>query len=144
MSELHFKHISLDQLEQTAQQLVDSIAKQTLWCFEGEMGAGKTTFIKSICKVLGVTDEITSPTFSLVNEYQTASGKTIYHFDFYRIRSVEEVYDIGYEDYFDSGSICLIEWPSNIESILEGEDIAWIRLLKENELHRNIEVTFAD
>lgn len=144
MSELTFKHISLDQLEQTAQQLVAAITKQTLWCFEGEMGAGKTTFIKSICKVLGVTDEITSPTFSLVNEYQTTSGKTIYHFDFYRIRSVEEVYDIGYEDYFDSGNICLIEWPSNIESILEGEDIAWIRLLKENESHRNIEATFAD
>lgn len=144
MAEFHFKHISLDQLEQTAQQLVAGITKQNLWCFEGEMGAGKTTFIKSICKVLGVTDEITSPTFSLVNEYQTASGKTVYHFDFYRIRSVEEVYDIGYEDYFDSGNICLIEWPSNIESILEGEDVAWIHLLKENESHRNIEVVFTD
>jgi tRNA threonylcarbamoyladenosine biosynthesis protein TsaE len=143
MSSVYFSHISLNMLDQTARELVDKISAQKLWCFEGEMGAGKTTFIKAICKVLGVTDEITSPTFSLVNEYRTASGQTVYHFDFYRIRTIEEVYDIGYEDYFNSGAICLIEWPSNISAILEGEDIAEIRLTKENESHRNIEVTFA-
>lgn len=142
MQELSFKNTSLDQLNQTAQQLVEAVKQQTLWCFEGEMGAGKTTFIKAICKVLGVKDEITSPTFSLVNEYRTLSGQTIYHFDFYRIRSIEEVYDIGYEDYFDSGNLCLIEWPSNISQILEGEDIAWVYLSKENESHRNIRVEF--
>jgi tRNA threonylcarbamoyladenosine biosynthesis protein TsaE len=142
VAELLFPHISLNLLDQTAQQLVAAIHNQTLWCFEGEMGAGKTTLIQSICKVMGVTDEITSPTFSLVNEYQTAEGKPLYHFDFYRIRSIEEVYDIGFEEYFDSGHICLIEWPSNIESVLAGEDIAWIRISKESEQERTIQVSF--
>jgi tRNA threonylcarbamoyladenosine biosynthesis protein TsaE len=140
---MKFQHISLSQLEQTARTLVDSIQQENIWCFEGEMGAGKTTLIKAICKVFGVTDEITSPTFSLVNEYRTSDGNTIYHFDFYRIRSIEEVYDIGYEDYFDSGNICLIEWPSNIRELLENETTARIHLTKEDESHRNIEVHFS-
>lgn len=139
--EEQFTHITLANLEETAGLLIQSIQQQTLWCFEGEMGAGKTTLIRAICKVLGVADEVTSPTFSLVNEYRTQSGETVYHFDFYRIRSIEEVYDIGYEDYFDSGHICLIEWPSNIESILAGEDTVWIHLTKENESSRTIRVT---
>lgn len=142
MSSLQFEAVTINKLDETARSLIQSITQQTLWCFEGEMGAGKTTFIKVICKELGVTGEVTSPTFSLVNEYRTASGDTVYHFDFYRIRSIEEVYDIGYEDYFDSGHICLIEWPSNIASILEGENAAWIYLTKENELHRNIRVVY--
>ena len=142
MSQLQFLNISLDELSQTASQLVSSIGAQTIWCFEGEMGAGKTTFIKEICKILGVEEDITSPTFSLVNEYKTANGKTIYHFDFYRIRSIEEVYDIGYEDYFFSNNICLIEWPSKVEELLEGEDIATIIIQKQSENSRNIMASF--
>ena len=92
-----------------------------IWIFDGEMGAGKTTLIKSICKNLGVIDEVSSPTFSIVNEYKTVDGKTVYHFDFYRIKSIEEVYDMGVEDYFNSGNICLIEWPEKIKEILENE-----------------------
>jgi tRNA threonylcarbamoyladenosine biosynthesis protein TsaE len=142
MSQIQFSEISLELLNQTARQLVADIGKQTIWCFEGEMGAGKTTFIKEICKVLGVEEEITSPTFSLVNEYKTTSGKTIYHFDFYRIRSIEEVYDIGYEDYFYSNNICLIEWPSKVEELLEGEDLVTITIIKESEESRSISVEF--
>ena len=92
-----------------------------IWIFDGEMGAGKTTLIKSICKNLGVFDEVSSPTFSIVNEYKTVDGKTVYHFDFYRIKSIEEAYDMGVEDYFSSGNICLIEWPEKIKEILENE-----------------------
>ena len=102
------------------------------------MGAGKTTLIKEICASLGILTPITSPTFSLVNEYQTPSGKPIYHFDFYRINSIEEVYDIGYEDYFYSGHICLIEWPEKIESLLAGESVFKITLTKTNETNREI------
>ena len=82
------------------------------------MGAGKTTFIKALCEVLGVEDVITSPTFSLINEYTDGQGNPIYHFDFYRIKKLEEVYDMGYEDYFYSGCLCLLEWPELIEEIL--------------------------
>lgn len=83
------------------------------------MGAGKTSLIKAICKHLGIEDSISSPTFSIVNEYQSRNGQIIYHFDFYRIRKIEEVYDIGFEDYFDSGNICLLEWPEKISKEIE-------------------------
>ena len=82
------------------------------------MGAGKTTFIKALCEVLGVEDVITSPTFAIINEYTDGNGDPIYHFDFYRIKKLEEVYDMGYEDYFYSGNLCLLEWPELIEEIL--------------------------
>lgn len=103
------------------------------------MGSGKTTLIQSICASLGVTDEVTSPTFSLVNEYRSASGNPIYHFDFYRIRNLEEVFDIGYEDYFYSGHLCLIEWPSLVAPLLEGEPTLRIQLTKTNAAERSIE-----
>jgi tRNA threonylcarbamoyladenosine biosynthesis protein TsaE len=86
--------------------------------FEGEMGAGKTTFIKAICRELGVTDAVSSPTFSIVNEYETTSGKRLYHFDFYRIEEEQEALDIGTLEYFDSGNLCLIEWPSKVPNLL--------------------------
>jgi tRNA threonylcarbamoyladenosine biosynthesis protein TsaE len=117
-------------LNYTLQNIVDAAANiiahsnhRKLWIFRGEMGAGKTTLIKSICELLQVKDEISSPTFSLVNEYHTTNGKKVFHFDFYRIKSIEEVYDMGYEDYFYSNQICLIEWPEKIEEILVGEDL---------------------
>ncbi len=141
MTELVFSDITLNTLAQTAQNIIQSSNSHTLWCFEGEMGAGKTTLIKTICKELGVQDDITSPTFSLVNEYRTAEGNPIYHFDFYRIRSIEEVYDIGYEDYFYSGHICLIEWPSQIEELLADESVLTITLEKTSEDARTIRVS---
>lgn len=87
------------------------------------MGAGKTTFIKALCEELGVDDVITSPTFAIVNDYTAEDDQHIYHFDFYRIKKLEEVFDMGYEDYFYSGSLCFIEWPELIEEILPGDSI---------------------
>ena len=86
--------------------------------FYGSMGAGKTTLIKNLCHRMGVTDEVNSPTFAIVNEYVTEEGESVYHFDFYRIKKLEEAYDIGYENYFYSGYLCLIEWPEMIEPLL--------------------------
>ena len=127
---------TLDSINAAAKQIIDSANDRKLWTFDGEMGAGKTTLIKAICKNFGVMDEVSSPTFSLVNEYKTNDGKTIYHFDFYRIKNIEEVYDIGYEDYFFSGNICLIEWPEKIEELLEGEDVFKIKIEKVSERER--------
>jgi tRNA threonylcarbamoyladenosine biosynthesis protein TsaE len=93
----------------------------SIWCFNGEMGAGKTTLVSRICEELQVVSEVSSPSFSIVNEYTTLAGKKVYHFDFYRIKTLEEVYDIGYEEYFDSGEICLIEWPEKIAELLLDE-----------------------
>lgn len=108
----------LSDLDIVAKGFLKKMYKNKVFAFYGEMGAGKTTFIKAICRAMGVTANVTSPTFSLVNEYEKDDGKPIYHFDFYRIKSIEEVYDLGYEDYFYSGNICFIEWPELIEAIL--------------------------
>lgn len=103
--------------------------------FYGEMGVGKTTFIKAICKLLDVTDNVSSPTFSLVNEYHTARGEVVFHFDFYRINSVSEVYDMGYEEYFYSGHLCLMEWPEKIEELLD-EEVVKIHISQNNGLRK--------
>ena len=96
----------------------------TVFAFYGKMGAGKTTFIKAICEELGVTDVINSPTFAIVNEYRSdETGELIYHFDFYRIKKLDEVYDMGYEDYFYSGALCFIEWPELVEEVLPGDAV---------------------
>ena len=109
----------LEGLETAARQFLAETAGHSLVAFYAPMGAGKTTFITSVCKVLGVKeDAVSSPTFAIVNEYRTASRESIYHFDFYRIKKLEEVYDMGYEDYFYSGCLCLIEWPELIEEVL--------------------------
>lgn len=110
--------MTLDNITTEARQFLNTIGSSRVIAFYGKMGAGKTTFIKAICQQLGVQDVITSPTFAIVNEYTAASGDPIYHFDFYRIRRIEEVYDMGYEDYFYSGNLCLIEWPELIEDLL--------------------------
>ena len=107
---------NIDSIREAARQFVTATGENTVFAFYGKMGAGKTTFIKAVCEELGVEDVITSPTFAIVNEYRSdTTGELIYHFDFYRIKKIEEVYDMGYEDYFYSGALCFIEWPELIE-----------------------------
>lgn len=113
-----FEIASLDQIHQTAKQFIQAMNGKTIFAFYGSMGAGKTSFIKAICEELGVTDAINSPTFAIVNEYSIPDGALVYHFDFYRIEKTEEAFDLGYEEYFDSGQYCFIEWPEKIESLL--------------------------
>ena len=107
-----------EELAEAAKILLDKYPSNRLFAFYGEMGAGKTTFIISICRELEVIDNISSPTFAIVNVYQTQTEDELYHFDFYRIKSLEEVYDIGYEDYFFSDRYCLMEWPEMIEQLI--------------------------
>ncbi len=115
---------SLDHIQEAARQFVSAMGDDTVFAFYGKMGAGKTTFIKAVCQELGVTDNVTSPTFAIVNEYRSdTTGELIYHFDFYRIKKLDEVYDMGYEDYFYSGAICFIEWPELIEELLPGNTV---------------------
>ena len=118
-----FKINSIETIHDTARQFLGEIGTSKVLAFYGKMGAGKTTFIKAICEELGVADVITSPTFAIVNEYTDGKGEPVYHFDFYRIKKHDEVYDMGFEDYVDSGSLCLMEWPELIEEILPSDTI---------------------
>ena len=116
---MEIKINSLADINEAAKQFIENMGDGKVFAFYGKMGAGKTKFIKAICEELGVDDVITSPTFAIVNEYQSATtGDSIYHFDFYRIKKLEEVYDMGYEDYFYSGSLCFLEWPELIDDLL--------------------------
>lgn len=119
---MEIKIQDLEHISEAAKQFVDQIGNHKVFAFYGSMGAGKTTFIKAVCEELGVEDVITSPTFAIVNEYTGKEG-TIYHFDFYRIKKLEEVYDMGYEDYFYSGALCFIEWPELIEEVLPNDAV---------------------
>ena len=115
---------SMDGIREAARQFIGNMGDASVFAFYGSMGAGKTTFIKAICEELGVEDVITSPTFAIVNEYRAnETGELIYHFDFYRIKKIEEVYDMGYEDYFYSGALCFIEWPELIEELLPDDAV---------------------
>ena len=109
---------SLDDLAHVAQEILASLEGRSVVAFCGAMGAGKTTLISAIMEQLGSSDSVTSPTFALVNQYDTADGNTVYHFDFYRINRIDEVFDMGYEEYFYSGDLCLIEWPELVENLL--------------------------
>ncbi len=120
---MQIKIESLDDIHAAAKKFVEQLGKGRVFAFYGKMGAGKTTFIKAVCEVLGVSDVITSPTFAIVNEYTTEEGEPIYHFDFYRIKKIEEVYDMGYEDYFYSGRLCLLEWPELVEDLLPDDAV---------------------
>lgn len=118
---------SLAELKSVAEAVIESLNGRNVVAFCGTMGAGKTTLISSIMEYLGSNDTVTSPTFALVNQYGTAAGEVVYHFDFYRINRIEEVYDMGYEEYFYSGDLCLIEWPELIEDLLP-EDAMVVRI----------------
>ena len=113
---MDYRVSQLQELNDVAAELIRSFPQSRIFFFFGEMGAGKTTFIKALCGELGVADEVSSPTYSIVNEYQSESGK-VYHFDFYRLKSETEALDMGYEEYFYNGNYCLVEWPEKIENL---------------------------
>ena len=128
----------LEDIRNAARQFVDNMGNGNVFAFYGKMGAGKTTFIKAVCEELGVDDVITSPTFAIVNEYRAEpSGELIYHFDFYRIKKIEEVYDMGSEDYFYSGALYFIEWPELIEELLPG-DATCVRIEEKEDGSRTV------
>ncbi len=110
-----------EDLDLIAASLIDTHADDKIFVFYGDLGAGKTTFIKRFCKILEVKDMVQSPSFSIINEYKTKENMSVYHMDFYRIDKLEEVFDIGFEEYLYSGSYCFIEWPEKIEQILPQE-----------------------
>jgi len=130
---------SLEDISEAAKRFVTAMDEADVFAFYGKMGAGKTTFIKAVCEELGVEDVITSPTFSIVNEYRSdTTGELIYHFDFYRIKKLEEVYDMGYEDYFYSGALCFIEWPELIEELLP-DDAVRVFITESDDGRRKVE-----
>ena len=118
MKDKLYKIDGVGQLSDVSDYLISLREEADVIAFYGSMGAGKTTLIKNLCHRMGVTDEVNSPTFAIVNEYVTEDGESVYHFDFYRIKKLEEAYDIGYDNYFYSGNLCLIEWPEMIEPLL--------------------------
>ncbi len=118
---------SLQELDSAARSFLEAAAEVDVIAFSGEMGVGKTTFIQALCRNLGIMVEVSSPTFSLVNEYFTPEGDSIFHFDLYRIEANEELFDMGYEEYFYSGSLCLIEWPEKAGSLIP-EDALWVSI----------------
>ena len=121
---MEIKIQSLEHIHEAAREFIAAMGDHTVFALYGKMGAGKTTFIKALCQELGVEDVVTSPTFAVINEYRSdIAGELIYHFDFYRIKKLEEVYDMGYEDYFYSGALCFIEWPELVEELLPGNTI---------------------
>ncbi len=130
---------SLNELPEIADKLLQLFPEERIFAFKGNMGAGKTTFIKVLCKKLEVLNEVVSPTFAIINEYHTKSLGPIYHFDFYRINKIEEVMDIGYEDYLFSGNYCLMEWPEKIESLLP-KDIVYVTIENLDDQTRSIHV----
>ena len=129
---------SLDSLPKAAEEFVNKMSDGKVYAFYGKMGTGKTTFIKAICEYLGVEDTVTSPTFAIVNEYtSTKVDYPIYHFDFYRIKKLEEVYDMGYEDYFYGGGVCFIEWPELVEDLLP-EDTVRVEIVENEDGTRSV------
>ena len=130
---------SLDEIGKAAREFVAAMGEKTVFAFYGIMGAGKTTFIKAVCEELGVEDVINSPTFAIVNEYVDGDGNPIYHFDFYRIKNLQEVLDIGYEDYVYSGNVCFMEWPELIENLLPDDAV---KVTIEEEMDGGRKVTF--
>ena len=120
---MHIKINSLEEITAAARDFIAALGDHRVIAFYGSMGAGKTTFIAALCRELGVTEPVTSPTFAIVNEYAANDSSSIYHFDFYRIKRLEEAYDMGFEDYLYSGHLCLIEWPELIEELLPDDTL---------------------
>ena len=114
---------SIEELDKIVEEILDFAQDRRLWLLEGQLGSGKTTLVKSVCQSKDVIDTVTSPTFSIVNEYQTDLGETLYHFDFFRIKDLQEAVALGLEDYLDSGQLCLIEWPSLVQGILPEKNL---------------------
>lgn len=136
---MELKINSLEEIGAVAEKFVRlAMQEDTVFAFNGQMGAGKTTFIKALCEALGVSETVTSPTFAIVNEYRSdETGELIYHFDFYRIKKLEEAYDMGCEDYFYSGAVCLIEWPELVEDLLPGNTV-WVDIKVNDDETRTI------
>ncbi len=135
---------SLDSIHEVAREFIAEMGDYTVFAFYGEMGAGKTTFINALCEELGVEDITNSPSFSIINEYRSDStAELIYHFDCYRLENVEEAYDIGAEDYFDSGAVCLIEWPERVEELLPLDTVK-VELKEEEDGTRTMTLTFPE
>jgi tRNA threonylcarbamoyladenosine biosynthesis protein TsaE len=137
---MKFTAVKQAELIEVAKVLVEQKSFSNLIVFYGEMGAGKTTLIKSIAKYCEVINSVSSPSFGLVNEYVTSQNQLLYHFDFYRIKNITEVYDIGYEDYFYSNNLCLIEWPEKIEEILAEETLIKVYISINNDNTRDISI----
>lgn len=140
---LAFRSVALSDLREIARQVVEQLGKFQVWLFYGEMGSGKTTLIQEICKAVGVGDSMSSPTFPIVNEYETADHVNVFHFDFYRIKNEAEAYDIGTDEYFYSGSPCFIEWPEKIPSLIPSRH-AEVAIQVENKTRRTIVISFHD
>jgi tRNA threonylcarbamoyladenosine biosynthesis protein TsaE len=130
MKKYKFEVTQISDLLKVAEELLESLNGRTLVAFRGEMGAGKTTFIKSICEVLEVVDLVNSPTFSIINQYKSKRGEIVYHFDFYRLEQAEEALDIGLYDYLDSGHLCFMEWPEKVEKLLP-EDCVYLEITED-------------
>jgi tRNA threonylcarbamoyladenosine biosynthesis protein TsaE len=135
---MELKINSLDSINEVAEQFLAELGDHKVVALYGKMGVGKTTFVKAVCNVKGIEDIATSPSFAIVNEYH-GGDEVIYHFDFYRINSIEEAYDFGYEEYFYSGKICFIEWPELIEQLLP-EDVLRLEFIENNDGSRSIKL----
>lgn len=144
MSTKEFHINGVDELGQVADYLISLRNESDIIAFYGPMGAGKTTLIKNLCHKMGVTDEVNSPTFAIVNEYVTIEGESVYHFDFYRIKKLEEVFDIGYDNYFYSGNLCLLEWPEMIDPLMPDRFIRVEIALGETDDSRKISVSICE
>lgn len=133
MSDLIFICKNEAELDNIALNLLKLFSEKKIFCFYGNLGVGKTTLIKAFCKNIGVVDAVTSPTFSIINEYKNSKNETVYHFDFYRIKNIEEAYDIGYEEYFYSNNYCFIEWPEKINGFIPKDAVKVKLEVTENE-----------
>ena len=130
---------SEEQLREVAEALLAALNGRTVVALRGEMGAGKTTLIRSVAECLGVEDQVTSPTFALVNQYESDKGERLFHFDFYRIEDEREAFDLGYEEYFYSGDLCFVEWPEKIEGLLP-EEVMEVRITVDDPTERTFEI----
>ena len=140
---LVFHEASQSDLFEVAKTFLETAGDRRIWLFKGEMGSGKTTFIKALGEALGVTDNMSSPTFSIVNEYLAMDDHKVYHFDFYRIKNEAEAYDIGAEEYFYSGNYCFIEWPEKIPALIPAERVE-VSITPENQTHRTLALSVHD